>query len=102
MSIKHFHGAAEGQVPQQGSISAAMVLGKSVSATAALSIAALIGHGVDTEGRIEPTKLAQAANAAHFEKATPGGGLSATGDETVKYKYDAERNEALFMSNRMG
>ena len=31
-----------------------------------------------------------------IHKATPGGGLSAKGDETIKYKYDAERTAPMF------
>ncbi len=31
-----------------------------------------------------------------IKKATPGGGLEAKGDESVKYKYDAEKTHALF------
>jgi hypothetical protein len=31
-----------------------------------------------------------------IHKATPGGGLSARGDETIKYKYDAERTAPMF------
>lgn len=31
-----------------------------------------------------------------IQKATPGGGLSARGDETVKYRYDAEKTAPMF------
>lgn len=31
-----------------------------------------------------------------IHKATPGGGLEAKGDETIKYKYDAERTAPMF------
>lgn len=31
-----------------------------------------------------------------IKKATPGGGLEAKGDESVKYKYDTEKTAALF------
>lgn len=31
-----------------------------------------------------------------IHKATPGGGLAAKGDETIKYKYDAERTAPMF------
>lgn len=31
-----------------------------------------------------------------IQKATPGGGLEARGDESIKYKYDAEKNSPMF------
>ena len=31
-----------------------------------------------------------------IQKATPGGGLSARGDETLKYRYDAEKTAPMF------
>ncbi len=31
-----------------------------------------------------------------IHKATPGGGLSARGDETIKYKYDSEKTAPMF------
>jgi hypothetical protein len=31
-----------------------------------------------------------------IKKATPGGGLAAKGDETIKYKYDAEKTSPMF------
>lgn len=31
-----------------------------------------------------------------IHKATPGGGLAAKGDETIKYKYDAEKTAPMF------
>ena len=31
-----------------------------------------------------------------IKKATPGGGLEAKGDESVKYKYDVEKTVGLF------
>jgi hypothetical protein len=31
-----------------------------------------------------------------IKKATPGGGLEARGDESIKYKYDVDRNAGLF------
>lgn len=31
-----------------------------------------------------------------IHKATPGGGLAARGDETIKYKYDAEKTAPMF------
>ena len=34
--------------------------------------------------------------AGAIKKATPGGGLSAHGDETIKYKYDAEKTAPMF------
>ncbi len=31
-----------------------------------------------------------------IQKATPGGGLAATGDETIRYSYDAEKTAPMF------
>jgi hypothetical protein len=31
-----------------------------------------------------------------IQKATPGGGLQAKGDESISYKYDTEKTAALF------
>ena len=31
-----------------------------------------------------------------IHRATPGGGLKPVGDETIKYKYDAEKNGPMF------
>lgn len=37
-----------------------------------------------------------------IKKATPGGGLEAKGDESIKYKYDSEKTGALFGSMSPG
>ena len=92
-SLKHFSSAATGQVPVAGRVTEAVVMGKSAT-TAFEGLARHIGHGVEM-GRIDPTQAAIEAHAAHAVKATPGGGLQATGDEDVRYKPSPD-NDLLF------
>ncbi|MEC7575923.1 MAG: hypothetical protein VX468_01255, partial [Pseudomonadota bacterium] len=33
---------------------------------------------------------------ANIERATPGGGLDAKGNETINYKYNIEKNSTMF------
>lgn len=92
-SLKHFGSAAEGKIPQSATQVTAVAMGKTTPAAFDV-IAEQIGHGLAV-GRIDPTQIAIEANAAHAIKATPGGGLQATGDEDVRYKPSPD-NELLF------
>ncbi|MGZ9098046.1 MAG: hypothetical protein ACXW30_07110 [Micavibrio sp.] len=93
-TLHHFGSAAQGQVPEKGAVTDVSIMGRAAPGAADI-LARHIGHGVET-GLVELTGAAIEAKAAHAVKATPGGGLAATGDETVRYRYDTERNEALF------
>lgn len=62
---------------------------RNASAVTVFAVAALVGHGVYT-GHVDPTQIAIKTNAAGFAKATPPGGLRATGDETVSYAPNLE------------
>ena len=94
-TLNHFGRAAEGSVASQGVVTDLSIMGSKPGLNAHGILAACIGQGLEN-GHIELTQAAIDAKAAHAVKATPGGGLAATGDETVRYKYNPEQNEALF------
>lgn len=94
-TLGHFGRAAEGSIPALATVSDISIMGSKPGNDALHILATQIGHGLET-GHIDLTQAAIDAKAAHAVRATPGGGLSATGDETVRYKYNAEQNEALF------
>lgn len=94
-TLHHFGSAAQGQVPEKGAVTDVSIMGKPAPGAAEI-LAHHIGRGLEVTGHIDLTQAAIEAKAAHAVKATPGGGLAATGDETVRYRYDTERNEALF------
>lgn len=94
-TLNHFGRAAEGSVAAEGTVSEVSIMGSKPGPGAYDILATCIGHGLNT-GHIDLTQAAIDAKAANAVKATPGGGLAATGDETVPYKYNQEQNEALF------
>lgn len=94
-TLHHFGSAAEGRVPQSGTIAEVSIMGKSSSGAASI-LAGSIGRGVTVTGHIDLTQAAIDANAAHSVKATPGGGLRADGTENVRYNYDPEKTVELF------
>ena len=93
-TLHHFGSAAQGQVPEKGAVTEATIMGRSTPGAADI-LAHHIGHGLQV-GHIDLTQAAIEAKAAHSIRATPGGGLTPTGDETVRYKYNQELNEPLF------
>lgn len=94
-TLNHFGRAAEGSVATHGQVSDLAIMGSKPGMGAYDILASCIGHGLNT-GHIDLTQAAIDAKAAHAVKATPGGGLAATGGETEVYVYNPEKTEGLF------
>lgn len=93
MSIKHFGGAAKGQIPDRGVVAAASVMGKRVQAHAESidALAEIIGHGV-AAGRIDPVQAAVATHAANVATVEPPAYVTrdANADYTARYRPNTE------------
>lgn len=96
-----FGGAVKGEIPSEGKLNGNMLMGRPLSPGGVLAALEAIGNGAEN-GHVDLTTAAVAAAKAAkdlsgtFVRATPGGGLAPTGDETVRYKYDTEKNAAMF------
>lgn len=92
MSIKHFGGAAKGQIPDRGVVAAANVMGKPVSGPDSIAaLAEVIGHGA-AAGRIDPVQAAVATHAAKVDTVEPPAFVTrdVNTDYTARYKPNTE------------
>lgn len=94
LSLKAFDKAMDGAVPTLGDITKFVVMGKELAkegfAQAFENLKAQL-----SQAKIMAMDLMQGV-ADIIQKATPGGGLEARGDEKIKYKYDAEKTAGMF------
>ena len=93
-SLGAFSKMAEGTISTLGEIKKFVIMGKEIAKE---------GYAQAFENlkvQLAQTKvmamglMKDVTNIIH--KATPGGGLAAKGDETIKYKYDAEKTAPMF------
>ncbi len=91
---KHaFSKALDAEHSEHGKIKKMMIMGKEIAQEA---------FGVAFENlkeQIRQTKVAVMDlmnGVTNIERATPGGGLSAKGNETINYKYNIEKNSTMF------
>jgi hypothetical protein len=94
LNRKSFSRGTEGQVPTMGDIQKFVVMGKEIAKQAYAQAFENLKEQL-SQTKVMAMDLMKGV-ADIIVKATPGGGLEARGDETVKYKYDAEKTAAMF------
>lgn len=94
LSLNAFDKVTDGQIPELGEIEKFVVMGKE------LAQEAFAQAFENFKEQLHQTKVMamdiMKGVSDIIQKATPGGGLEAKGDETVKYKYNAEKTAPLF------
>lgn len=94
LSLTAFDKVMEGKIPEMAEIEKFVVMGKE------LAQEAFAQAFENLKEQLHQTKVMamdiMKGVADIIQKATPGGGLEARGDENIKYKYDAEKTAALF------
>ncbi len=94
LSLNAFDKVTEGDIPESGKIEKFVVMGKELAQEA-------FAQAFDNfKEQLHQTKVMAMdimKNVSDIiKKATPGGGLEAKGNESVKYKYDSEKTAGLF------
>ncbi len=94
LSLSEFGRVTEGAIPNAGTITKFVVMGKELAKeayqTAFENLKVQIG-----QTKVMAMDIMKGVSDV-IRRATPGGGLQARGDETVKYKYDIEKNGPMF------
>lgn len=94
LSLNAFDKVTEGKVPDTAKIDKFVVMGKE------LAQEAFAQAFENLKEQLHQTKVMAMDIMKDIgdliQKATPGGGLEAKGDESIKYKYDSEKTAALF------
>lgn len=93
-SLHAFGKAMQGAVPDFGTIDKFVVMGKELAKEAYATALANLTHQLQQAKVLAMDILKDTSDI--IKKATPGGGLVARGDETIRYKYDTERNGPMF------
>lgn len=93
-SLNAFSKAMEGTVSAVGEIEKFVVMGKEIAREAYATALDNLVHQLQQAKVLAMDVLKGTMDI--IKKATPGGGLEARGDETIKYKYDSERNGPMF------
>lgn len=94
LSLSAFDKVTEGEVPEKGDISKFVVMGKELAQEAFASAYESFKEQLQ-QTKIMALDIMKSATDM-VQKATPGGGLEAKGNETVNYKYDNDKNAPLF------
>ncbi len=97
LSLNAFGKAMEGAVQMVGEIEKFVVMGKELAREAYATALENLTHQLQQAKVLAIDILKNTSDI--IKKATPGGGLEAKGDETIRYKYDAERTGPMFGSN---
>ena len=85
--------ALDAEHAEHGKIKRMMIMGKEI-AQEAFAVAY-----ENLKEQLHQTKIAamdMMKGVANIERATPGGGLDAKGNETINYKYNIEKNSTMF------
>lgn len=94
INLSAFSRVMDGQVPDLGEITKFVIMGKEIAkeafAQAYENLQEMLG-----QTKVMAMDLMKGV-ADIITRATPGGGLEARGDETIKYKYDAEKTAPMF------
>ncbi len=94
LSLKAFGKAMEGSIPTMGEIQKFVVMGKELAREAYSVALENMTHQL-RQAKVLAIDILKGTSDI-IKKATPGGGLEARGDETIRYKYDAERTAPMF------
>jgi len=93
-SMGAFAKMAEGAVDTLGEIKKFVIMGKEIAKEAYAQAFENLKEQLAQTKVMVMDLMKDVVDIIH--KATPGGGLEAKGDETIKYKYDAERTAPMF------
>jgi hypothetical protein len=94
ISLKAFGRVMDGEIPTMGEIQKFVIMGKEIAKEAFAQAFENLKEQLH-QTKVMAMDLMKGVNDI-IVKATPGGGLEARGDETVKYKYDAEKTAGMF------
>lgn len=94
LSLGAFGRAMEGVVPTLGEIQKFVVMGKELAREAYSVALENLTHQLQ-QAKVLAMDILKGTSDI-IKKATPGGGLEARGDETIRYKYDSERTAPMF------
>ena len=94
VSLNAFDKVTEGTLPDMGTIEKFVVMGKELAKEAYATAFENLKQQL-SQTKIMAMDLMKGVGDV-IKKATPGGGLEAKGDESIKYKYDSERNGPMF------
>lgn len=94
VSLSAFSRIADGAVSTLGEVQKFVVMGKEIAKEAYAQAFENLKEQL-SQTKIMVMDLMKDV-AGIIQKATPGGGLDARGDETIKYKYDSEKTSPMF------
>ncbi len=94
INLSAFGKAMDGHVPSLGELTKFVIMGKEIAKEAFAQAYENFKEQLH-QTKVMAMDLMKGVSDI-IVKATPGGGLEARGDETVKYKYDAEKTAAMF------
>ena len=94
LSLNAFGKMAEGAVALTGEIEKFVIMGKELAKEAYAQAFENLKEQLG-QAKVMAMDLMKGVSDI-IKKATPGGGLEARGDETIKYKYDSERTAGMF------
>lgn len=94
INLSAFGKAMDGSIPTLGELSKFVIMGKEIAKEAFAQAYENFMNQLH-QTKVMAMDLMQGVSDI-IVKATPGGGLEARGDETIKYKYDAEKTAAMF------
>ena len=93
-SMRDFGSASDGAVPETGEITKFVVMGKELAKEAFATAYENLKEQL-RQAKILTVDLMKGVGTI-IQRVAPGGGLEAKGNETIPYKYDSERNSAMF------
>lgn len=93
-SMNAFSKTADGAVSTLGEIKKFVIMGKEIAKEAYAQAFENLKLQLSQTKVMAMDLMKGVSDIIH--KATPGGGLAARGDETIKYKYDAEKTAPMF------
>ena len=100
LSLSAFDKVSEGQVSELAEIKKFVVMGKELAQEAYAQAFENLKEQLH-QTKVMALDIMKGVGDI-IKKATPGGGLEAKGDESIKYKYDSEKTGALFGSMSPG
>ncbi len=94
VSLSAFDKVTEGIIPDMAEIKKFVVMGKELASEAFAQAFENLKEQLH-QTKVMAMDIMKGVSDI-IKKATPGGGLQAKGDESIKYNYDSERNAGLF------
>jgi hypothetical protein len=94
LSLSAFDKVTDGKIPDMASIEKFVVMGKELAQEAFATAFENLKEQLHQTKVMAMDIMKNVGNL--IQRATPGGGLEAKGNESIKYKYDAEKTAGLF------